>query len=323
MYYKNILVIKKISIVLLLFFFFSFFSTSSTLIFAEEGSQDTTQEISTPDLDAPTFEVIQFDYQEQIGEFVKYIIIWAFRLAGVFAFIMILFAGFQYLTAGGNSNQQKEAQERIFNAIIGIILLFSFWLILNTINPDILKPKTDFPSPVGVEDDMYAGLTEQEKQELLAAQQQLAEETPQQIINFVLIGPGSNDYANIPLSYELLGYNAVYIDQKTAAKLSQLAESAPKGWAVTEACVGISSSGKCVTTYGGHSSLCHELGTCVDVGFGGDPGNYVRTEFIHAANQTGFDVIDEYSSAGSNLGSGFHLEINMSKCSPTPPYYCI
>jgi hypothetical protein len=320
---KNILVVKIISVVLLSLFLFSFLLFTSSSILAEDNSQNVTQEIPTPGLGAPTFEVIKFDYQEKIGEFVKYVIVWAFRLAGVFAFIMILFAGFQYLTAGGNTNQQKEAQERIFNAIIGIILLFSFWLILNTINPDILKPKTDLPSPTGVEYNMYAGLTEQEKQDILAAQQQLAEEAPQQIINFVLIGPDSNDYANIPLSYELLGYNAVYIDQKTAAKLSQLAESAPKGWTVTEACVGISSSGKCVTTYGGHSSLCHDLGTCVDIGFGGDPGDYIRTEFIYTANQAGFDVIDEYSPAGSSLGSGFHLEINMSKCSPTPPYYCI
>jgi hypothetical protein len=64
---------------------------------------------------------------------------WAFRLAGVLAFAMIVYAGFQYLVSGGNTAQQKDAQERIMNAIIGLILLFAFYIILYTINPDILK----------------------------------------------------------------------------------------------------------------------------------------------------------------------------------------
>lgn len=70
---------------------------------------------------------------------VKAAIWWAFRLAGILAFIMILYAGFLYLTAGGNTEQQKNAQNKIKNAIIGLVLLFSFYIILYTINPDILK----------------------------------------------------------------------------------------------------------------------------------------------------------------------------------------
>jgi len=96
-----------------------------------------------------TLEVIEIETKDSISALVKYLIQWAFRLAGLLAFIMIIYAGFQYLTAGGNVEQQKEAQERIFNAIIGIILLFSFWLILNTINPDILgKEEPSAPKKV-------------------------------------------------------------------------------------------------------------------------------------------------------------------------------
>jgi len=70
---------------------------------------------------------------------ISVLIWWAFRLAGILAFIMIVFAGFQYLTSGGNTAQQKDAQERIMNAIIGLILLFAFYIILYTINPNILS----------------------------------------------------------------------------------------------------------------------------------------------------------------------------------------
>ena len=71
---------------------------------------------------------------------------WAFRLAGILAFAMIVFAGFQYLTSGGNTAQQKDAQERITGAIIGLILLFAFYIILYTINPDVLREPGKPPS---------------------------------------------------------------------------------------------------------------------------------------------------------------------------------
>jgi len=128
---KNILIIKIISAITLIFsasFVFCFFIMP---VFAE---------------DTPTLEVIQFDVATSINLFVKYIIDWAFKLAGVFAFVMIVYAGFQYLTSGGNTAQQKDAQERIVNAIIGIVLLFAFYIILYTINPDILKEPSKPPS---------------------------------------------------------------------------------------------------------------------------------------------------------------------------------
>lgn len=72
-------------------------------------------------------------------DLISVLIWWAFRIAGILAFAMIIYAGFQYLTSGGNTAQQKEAQDRIVNAIIGLILLFAFYIILYTINPDILS----------------------------------------------------------------------------------------------------------------------------------------------------------------------------------------
>ena len=62
-----------------------------------------------------------------------------FRIAGVLAFVMIVYAGFQYATSGGDTSKQKDAQDRIINAIIGLVLLFVFYLIIYTINPDILN----------------------------------------------------------------------------------------------------------------------------------------------------------------------------------------
>ncbi|MGC8651269.1 MAG: pilin [Minisyncoccia bacterium] len=74
-----------------------------------------------------------------------------FPIAGVLGFAMIIWAGFEYATSGGDTNKQKDAQDRIANAIIGILLLFSFWLIINIINPDILKIQDLTITPVNYE----------------------------------------------------------------------------------------------------------------------------------------------------------------------------
>lgn len=244
-------------------------------------------------------EVVELDAKNSVTELIKYLVQWAFRLAGLFAFIMIIYAGFQYLTAGGNVEQQKEAQERIFNTFIGIVLLFSFWLILNQINPNILQTPEPKPST--------------------ARPPVETEQLPVTVGNFVLIGAGSGKYSNIPLSWEFP--NGAYIEESVAESLLNLANSnAPKGWQVTEACVSIIGN-ECVTTVH-HVSNCHKIGTCVDVGFGGDPGISTRAAFIKAANTSGFDVIDEYSAAGSQYGSGFHLEINMPNCKTGGAFFC-
>jgi len=70
---------------------------------------------------------------------------------------MIVWAGFEYALSGGDTNRQKDAQERIINAIIGLVLLFSFWLILNTINPDILKIENLELQPVNLNYDTQNG----------------------------------------------------------------------------------------------------------------------------------------------------------------------
>ena len=83
-----------------------------------------------------------------LNDFIVKLIKILFPLAGILAFAMIVFAGFKYATSGGNTNQQKDAQDRITNALIGLVLLFAFWIIIYTINPDILKTKIPTLEPV-------------------------------------------------------------------------------------------------------------------------------------------------------------------------------
>jgi hypothetical protein len=126
---------KIIKPILLVFFILPVLYFHPIFVLAD----DATSTMPMPVLSTPTPETITFDTNEGIGSLIKVAIDWAFKLAGVLAFAMIVYAGFQYLTSGGNTAQQKDAQERITGAIIGLLLLFAFYIILYTINPDILN----------------------------------------------------------------------------------------------------------------------------------------------------------------------------------------
>jgi putative transposon-encoded protein len=58
--------------------------------------------------------------------------------------ISIVFGGYVYMTAGGNSAQITSAKSYIGSALLGIVLALTGWLILTTVNPEFTNP----PEPV-------------------------------------------------------------------------------------------------------------------------------------------------------------------------------
>jgi hypothetical protein len=78
---------------------------------------------------------------------VKYFYEWGIFIGGLAVLISLLIGGFLYLTSVGNPTRMSEAKDRIFSAIIGLVLLFSIYLILNTINPDLTVLTTPTISP--------------------------------------------------------------------------------------------------------------------------------------------------------------------------------
>jgi len=62
----------------------------------------------------------------------------AIGLSAVFAVLMIVIGGFQYISSDAIM-KKTEGKERIKNAVFGLVLVISAWLILNTINPNLLN----------------------------------------------------------------------------------------------------------------------------------------------------------------------------------------
>jgi len=74
------------------------------------------------------------NFQELISFFFNYSII----LIGIAVFIVILWAGFLWVTSAANPANISRAKGMIFNAVIGAVLLLSSYVILYTINPELV-----------------------------------------------------------------------------------------------------------------------------------------------------------------------------------------
>jgi len=59
--------------------------------------------------------------------------------AGVLAIVMIFVAGFQFVVSGDNAGKRSDAKKRIQAALGGLLLAVSSWVILNTINPQLVQ----------------------------------------------------------------------------------------------------------------------------------------------------------------------------------------
>jgi len=82
---------------------------------------------------------LQNDFQKEskfsneinnIGDIVSRLIPYIFGIAGIALLLMIIFSGFQMLTSAGDPKALESAQKRLVNAIIGFVIIFAaYWII--------------------------------------------------------------------------------------------------------------------------------------------------------------------------------------------------
>ncbi|KKP68617.1 MAG: hypothetical protein UR66_C0004G0017 [Candidatus Moranbacteria bacterium GW2011_GWE1_35_17] len=77
-----------------------------------------------------------------IKEFPAYVnAIYKFAMwsVGIAALLMISIGGFMYFTAAGNNSKMESGKKVIADALYGLIAVLFAWIILNTINPDLVN----------------------------------------------------------------------------------------------------------------------------------------------------------------------------------------
>jgi hypothetical protein len=83
-------------------------------------------------------------------EYVSYVYKFGIGVVGIAALFMITVGGFMYITSAGNNARMEAAKGVITDAIAGLVLALAAYLILYTINPELvrLRPITA-PAPAG------------------------------------------------------------------------------------------------------------------------------------------------------------------------------
>ncbi len=80
-----------------------------------------------------------------LATYLKGILETTIGIAGVLAVIMIVICGIQMM-ASGSAGGKSAAKECITNAVLGVLLAVGSWLLLNTINPLLLKNTQTLPN---------------------------------------------------------------------------------------------------------------------------------------------------------------------------------
>ena len=84
------------------------------------------------------------------GAYVANFYQFALLIAGVLALGAIVYGGVKYATSAGNPSAQSDGKEWILSAIYGLLLLAGAYLILYTINPNLVNLGSTALTPVNL-----------------------------------------------------------------------------------------------------------------------------------------------------------------------------
>lgn len=120
---------SKFVLSLLLFIFI--FSFPSSFVFADAKELET----SYPGIGGQP----GLSDDATLPEYVKYIFQISFIIIALASFAVLIYGGFVFLTSGGSPTSRNEGKNWLLSGILGLIIALCSYLILNAINPDLLK----------------------------------------------------------------------------------------------------------------------------------------------------------------------------------------
>jgi hypothetical protein len=197
----------------------------------------------------------------------------ALLIGGLLAFGAIVYGGVKYVTSGGNPSSQSEAKEWIWSALLGLLLLVCAYLILATINPNLVH--LDLPTLSSVN---IAGLSGGGG------------------------GTGGNPVSGPGGSGCATGQCGTLPNCTPSANVN--CGGAPEMVATLNCIQALDNNFNVSEGYpptGAHSSQCHNNGCCVDTTVSGGSCASVSA-LISAAQQCGATVANEYTGCG---GQGY------------------
>lgn len=76
---------------------------------------------------------------EDLVSYINALFMFSLAGVGIAALVMVIIGGFLYVSSAGNSAQIDKGKKFITDAIIGVVVMFGSYLLLFTINPDLVN----------------------------------------------------------------------------------------------------------------------------------------------------------------------------------------
>ncbi|MBX4186860.1 MAG: pilin [Candidatus Doudnabacteria bacterium] len=80
---------------------------------------------------------------KSLPKLINQIYVWGLGLSVLLALLMMVLGGYYIMTAAGNAEQATKGKEFITSALIGVVIIFTAYLLLNQINPDLVNFNLD------------------------------------------------------------------------------------------------------------------------------------------------------------------------------------
>ena len=88
-------------------------------------------------LSYPSFGGMDIDDNQDINQIVVWLYYFIVGISGFSAFFMFVLGGFKWSSSAGDPGAIGEAKDMISSATIGVLIILSAYLILQTINPEL------------------------------------------------------------------------------------------------------------------------------------------------------------------------------------------
>ncbi len=97
---------------------------------------------------------------EGLPQYINYLFIFGLGIIAILALTQMMIGGLTYILAAGNVAKVEDAKDTIKQALIGLGLLLVSYLLLNTINPDLVNLRTPNLTPTQFKGEAMPGVNE-------------------------------------------------------------------------------------------------------------------------------------------------------------------
>lgn len=112
---------------------------SQVVFVANAGNATANGNVASPIKKSGIFSTPSSGLPTDIASLIQAIFSWSLSILGLIIFIRFFYAGVLWFTAAGNSSRTSQAKDIMLNAAYGALVLFSAYVILYTINPNLVE----------------------------------------------------------------------------------------------------------------------------------------------------------------------------------------